>query len=215
MNRSGEGSASLIDYLKQWFVEARRIVIVGVGNPIRRDDNTGVGIVSDLEGEVPESVLLVKSETVPEEYAKPIIDFKPTHILIIDATLLNISPGSARLVKSMKTSRSVVSTHFLPIQIFCEYLTGMTGARSPCSLFSRDTLLGIHFSQKANRSSPPSRYSDSRLPSKRGKYNTRSLGSSLPMHRTISSFLSKSEWIQLDIAEVPPPHEDCPSQGPS
>lgn len=132
-----------MDDLKQWFIGARRIVIVGVGNPIRRDDNIGVEIVKGLEGKVPESVLLVKSETIPEEYVGPIVDFKPTHILIIDAALLNLNPGTAKLIESVKASRVPISTHFLPIQIFYEYLTKMTGAKIAMLLIQpKDTSFG-------------------------------------------------------------------------
>ena len=120
---------SLANDLAQWFSDAQRIVIVGVGNPIRKDDNIGVEIVSGLEGKVPKHVFLIKSETVPESFIEPIIEFRPTHILIIDAALLNLNPGSAKLVKSMAISRAAVSTHTLPIQIFCEYLTRTTDAK--------------------------------------------------------------------------------------
>ena len=118
-----------MDNLVQWFSDAKKIVIVGVGNPIRKDDNVGIEIVRGLEGKVSDSVLLIKSETVPESFIEPIIEFKPTHILIIDAGLLNLSPGSVKLVQSMKIKSVAVSTHTLPIQIFCEYLRKMTEAK--------------------------------------------------------------------------------------
>jgi len=129
--------------LKQWFFKSQRIVIVGIGNPIRRDDNIGVEIVSGLEGNVSETVLLIKSETVPESFIEPIIEFQPTNILIIDAALLNLSPGSMKLVKSLKGSKTAISTHALPIQIFCEYLIKMTQAEVAMLLIQpRDTRFG-------------------------------------------------------------------------
>lgn len=134
---------SLIDDLAQWFSKAMRIVIVGVGNPIRRDDNIGVEIVNELEGKVSESVFLIKSETVPENFIEPIIEFKPTHVLIIDAALLNLSPGSAKLVGATGAPEGAISTHALPIQIFCEYLTEMIGARIAMLLVQpKDTSFG-------------------------------------------------------------------------
>jgi hydrogenase 3 maturation protease len=137
--------------LTQWFSEANRIVIVGVGNPIRRDDNIGVEIVDGLEGKVPESVFLIKSETVPESFINPIVEFKPTHVLIIDAALLNLKPGSAKLVKSPKVSRAAISTHILPIQIFCEYLTKATGAKIAMLLIQpADTGFGEGLTRELN-----------------------------------------------------------------
>jgi len=143
MNQPKCSLISLIDDLARWFRKADRIVIVGVGNPIRKDDNIGVEIVSGLEGKVPESVFLIKSETVPEEFIGPIVGFRPTHILIIDAALLNLSPGSAKLVEPMEASGAAVSTHFLPIQIFYEYLSHMTSAKIVMLLIQpKDTSFG-------------------------------------------------------------------------
>ncbi|UCH03131.1 MAG: hydrogenase maturation protease [Candidatus Bathyarchaeota archaeon] len=132
-----------LNELEQWLSKSQRIVIVGIGNPIRRDDNIGVEIVSGLEGNVSETVLLIKSETVPESFIEPIIEFQPTNILIIDAALLNLSPGSVKLVKSLTGSKTAISTHALPIQIFCEYLIKMTQAQVAMLLIQpKDTSFG-------------------------------------------------------------------------
>ena len=129
--------------LERWFSEAKKIVIIGVGNPIRRDDNIDVDVVNDLEGNVPSSVLLIKSETVPESFIGSIEQFDPTHILIIDAALLELEPGSVKLFESISTSRTAISTHNLPIQIFIEYLIRTTGAKIAMLLIQpKDTSFG-------------------------------------------------------------------------
>ena len=144
---SGEVEAEVILSLEQdlvqWFSDAQKIVIVGIGNPIRRDDNVGSTIVSGLEGKVAKPILLIKSETVPENFLEPIVDFKPTHILIIDAALLNLSPGSAKFVKYVESTEKVISTHALPIQIFYKYLTTTTRAKIAMLLVQpKDTSFG-------------------------------------------------------------------------
>lgn len=134
---------SLFKYLERWFSDAKRIVIIGVGNPIRRDDNIGVDVVSDLEGNVPSSVFLIKSETVPESFIGSIEQFDPTHILIIDAALLELEPGSVKLFESICTSRTAISTHNLPIQVFIEYLRRTTGSKIALLLIQpKDTSFG-------------------------------------------------------------------------
>jgi len=35
--------------LRSWFSNAGKVVIVGVGNPIRKDDNVGVEVIKRLE----------------------------------------------------------------------------------------------------------------------------------------------------------------------
>ena len=110
--------------LREWFRGAGRVVVVGVGNPIRMDDFVGVKIVQDLRGKVDsDRVMLIEAETAPENHTQEIIDFKPTHILIIDAAILGLKAGEAKFVKPEQlTNFPAISTHMLPLQIFCDYL---------------------------------------------------------------------------------------------
>jgi hydrogenase 3 maturation protease len=116
--------------LKNWSAEAKRIVIAGIGNPIRSDDYVGLKIVENLQGKVPENICLLECETVPESYILDIEKFKPTHILLVDAAFLELKPGKATLVDAERmVDYSTVSTHALPMRIFCEYLKKATGAK--------------------------------------------------------------------------------------
>ncbi|MFQ6065416.1 MAG: hydrogenase maturation peptidase HycI [Candidatus Bathyarchaeia archaeon] len=115
--------------LRAWLLDARRIVIAGIGNPLRKDDFVGVEVVKNLQNKVSPSVYLIECETVPESFIEPITAFKPTHILIIDAAILNLKPGSSRLIKTdQMVEQLAISTHALPLRIFCEYLAKTTGA---------------------------------------------------------------------------------------
>jgi len=128
----GKSKDSLRKALRRWLEGAGKVVVVGVGNELRRDDFVGMKIVKDLKDFVPERVMLVESETVPESFMDTIIKFNPTHILIIDAGLLGLEPGNLRLVESTEAVDSpttAISTHALPLRIFCEYLTNTIGAK--------------------------------------------------------------------------------------
>ena len=116
--------------LKEWLSRAERVVIAGIGNPFRRDDFVGVEIVRNLQNKVSESVYLIEAETVPESFIAPITKFKPTHILIIDAGIINKEPGTPKLADTKQLMRKTsISTHTLPLRIFCDYLTETTGAK--------------------------------------------------------------------------------------
>ncbi len=116
--------------LKKWLSDARRVVVAGIGNPIRTDDFVGAKIVQDLRGKVSKNVCLVECETVPESFIQHIVDFKPSHILLIDAAILDLEPGDSRLVKATQlVDVPAFSTHMLPLRIFCEYLMKMTKAK--------------------------------------------------------------------------------------
>ncbi len=116
--------------LKNWLSNAQRVVVAGIGNPLRKDDFVGVEIVRNLQNRVSQHVYLIECETVPESFIEPITEFKPTHILIIDAAMLNLKPGSSELIESgQMVNQPPISTHALPLRIFCEYLAKTTGAK--------------------------------------------------------------------------------------
>ena len=126
--------------LKKWLSDARRVVVAGIGNSIRMDDFVGVKIVQDLEGKVSERVYLIECETVPESFIQQIIDFKPSHVLLIDAALLGLEPGDARLINpNQLTVLPAFSTHMLPLRIFCEYLAKTTDAKIALLLIEPET----------------------------------------------------------------------------
>jgi hydrogenase 3 maturation protease len=121
---------SIQEELKKWLSGAKRVVVAGIGNPIRMDDFVGVKIVQDLREKVSDKVLLIECETVPESSIQEIVDFKPTHVLLIDSAILDLKPGKARLTDCEQlTNFQSISTHDLPLRIFCEYVSKMTGAR--------------------------------------------------------------------------------------
>ena len=116
--------------IADWFTNAKRVVVAGIGNPIRRDDFVGVKIVQDLQGKVPKNVLLIECETVPESYMQEIVDFKPSHVLLVDAAILGLKPGETGLVLPEQiTDFPAITTHVLPLRIFCEYITKMAEAK--------------------------------------------------------------------------------------
>jgi hydrogenase 3 maturation protease len=111
--------------LRKWLENADKIVVVGIGNELRRDDFVGVEVVRSLKDRVSKRVMLVESETVPESFIEPITRFNPTHIMIIDAGLLGLKPASVKFLESSKALgpfTGAISTHTLPLRIFCEYL---------------------------------------------------------------------------------------------
>jgi hydrogenase 3 maturation protease len=138
------------DKLQGWFSGAHRVVIAGIGNPLRKDDFVGIKIVRDLKNKVPSSVHLIECETVPESFLESITEFNPSHILIIDAALLNLEPGTSKLVAPKELQeRQVVSTHAIPLQIFCQYLTQTIEAKIALLVIQpEDTSFGEGLTQK-------------------------------------------------------------------
>jgi len=130
MAGSGEQTVDIESSLKEWFSGAEKVVVAGVGNPFRRDDFVGVKIVRSLKGKVSNHVYLIEAETIPESYMQQIVAFKPSHILLVDAGIINKPPGIAQLADPTQLIRKTsISTHTLPLRIFCDYLTQATAAK--------------------------------------------------------------------------------------
>jgi len=129
MADSEEQTVDIEHSLTEWLTGAERVVVAGIGNPFRRDDFVGVEIVRNLQNKVSDSVFLIEAETIPESFMQPITDFKPSHILLVDAAILNKTAGTAQLAETKQLMRTTsISTHTLPLRIFCDYLTQTTGA---------------------------------------------------------------------------------------
>jgi hydrogenase 3 maturation protease len=127
---SGEQNVGIESSLKDWFSGAEKVVVAGIGNPFRRDDFVGVEIVNKLKKKVSSSVFLIEAETIPESFMQQIADFKPTHILLVDAGMINREPGASQLADPTQLIRKTsISTHTLPLRIFCDYLTETTAAK--------------------------------------------------------------------------------------
>ncbi|MGE5556291.1 MAG: hydrogenase maturation protease [Methanocella sp.] len=132
---------SLQKDLADWLKGKGRVVIVGVGNPIRQDDNIGLAVVAGLQGKVSADVCLLECEMVPEGYLLDIEEFKPSHVLLIDAAVLGRKPGDADLVKVNEVAAfSAVSSHVLPLRLFCEYIEKTTGAKIRLLLIEPKTM---------------------------------------------------------------------------
>ncbi|MCW3976770.1 MAG: hydrogenase 3 maturation endopeptidase HyCI [Candidatus Bathyarchaeota archaeon] len=136
--------------LRIWFSGVHRAVVAGIGNSLRRDDFVGVKIVKGLRDGVSSSVYLIECETVPESFIEPIVTFAPSHVLIIDAALLNLNPGSSKLIGSEQLEgRQAVSTHALPLRIFCDYLARAANAKIALLLIQpKDTSFGEGLTQE-------------------------------------------------------------------
>ena len=116
--------------LGDWLSNANRVVLAGIGNPIRMDDFVGVKIVQDLRDKLSDRVLPLECETVPEGFMQQIIDFNPTHVLLVDAAVLGLKPGARRLVEPERLAASpAFSTHMLPLRIFCDQVRELTRAK--------------------------------------------------------------------------------------
>lgn len=141
--------------LEKWLEKSEKIVIAGIGNPIRKDDAIGVKIIQELRNKVPSRVILYECETIPESFIQPIIEVHPSHVLLIDVAYMKTKPGEIRLVNPENIlNYSPITSHTLPLRVFCEFLTKMTKAKIGLLLIEpKDTKFGEEISLEVQEAS--------------------------------------------------------------
>jgi len=126
---------ALRDQIAAWLGYCERLAVLGIGNPLRGDDGVGMEVVKMLRGKVGGSVRLFECEMMPENFLGEIERFSPTHVLMIDAALLEAKLGEARLISPEEIAGTAMFTHALPLSILTRLLQEHIGAKV--------TLLGV------------------------------------------------------------------------
>jgi len=120
---------NLEEELKTWISGFKKIVILGIGNPIRKDDYVGVAIAKLLKEKNLLNTLILECETVPESFTSIIKEAKPTHVLMIDAANLNATPGFAKMISIDEINGFSLSTHDLPLSLLAKFIVYETKAK--------------------------------------------------------------------------------------
>ena len=97
-----------------------RVLFIGVGNRQRGDDGVGPVLVEKLSSAGFTNILDVG--TVPENYTKFIIQYRPDTIIIIDALSFEGEPGSWKIFTPDECSEYGFSTHNASLNLFASYI---------------------------------------------------------------------------------------------
>jgi hydrogenase 3 maturation protease len=97
-----------------------RVLLVGAGNTLRGDDGAGPAIIALLEGKVNASLLDVGE--VPESYFSRIFDAQADTIVFLDAANFGGAPGDVAVLEPEDLAGFSVSTHQMPVDLFCRYI---------------------------------------------------------------------------------------------
>jgi hydrogenase 3 maturation protease len=103
-----------------------KIVLVGIGNPLRGDDGFGPALIAQLQGQV--KALCLDAGTAPESYAGKIIKADPDTIVLVDAAHLDLAPGEIAVLNKEDILQTGFTTHDLSPELFIQYLESQTTA---------------------------------------------------------------------------------------
>lgn len=65
---------------------------------------------------------MLEGSTAPENFTGPIIDFQPSHLVVVDCAELGAAPGEVRLFPIEDIGGVSSSTHSLPLKVIFDYL---------------------------------------------------------------------------------------------
>ena len=95
---------------------------MGIGNDIRGDDGIGPYIVENIKHLESSNVSILNATTVPENFTGKIRKIDPTHIIIVDAVIMNEGPGKIKIVKKEEVAGVSLSTHSMSLSYLVNYL---------------------------------------------------------------------------------------------
>ena len=124
-----EELSRLTPQLARWLRGAADVVILGIGNSLRRDDFVGMAVVRRLGRARLSRVHIIETGEVPESYLGVVENIHPTHVLIVDAAEMDAPVGSVKLASPEKIAGLSLSTHTLPLSVVSDYLASMTKAK--------------------------------------------------------------------------------------
>lgn len=121
------GSRGLADELRERL--RGRIVLVGIGNPLRGDDAAGCLVARALAG-VP-GLTVVDGDDTPEREVPRIAALSPPPdtVVLVDAVELGAAPGSVALLAPADLARYTPTTHRVPLALLGDIIHAACGAR--------------------------------------------------------------------------------------
>lgn len=113
----------MFNNLEAFLKGATRLVVIGMGNELRRDDAVGLEVVRLLEKHQSTRLTVYEGHMTPEVFIAPACSLKPSHLLIVDAAELKQKPGTWRLLSRDEIQTGLFTTHYLPATAVADELS--------------------------------------------------------------------------------------------
>jgi len=114
---------SLLPALTRTLEGATKVVVLGVGSELRADDAAGLRAAERLRRMRLRDVQVLQAGTAPENVTGEIRRLSPSHILVIDAADMGLSPGSIQVLEQDELGGSRPGTHGISLGVLLQYLS--------------------------------------------------------------------------------------------
>lgn len=99
-----------------------KTAVIGLGNPLKKDDNIGNVIIEKLEKEVKgKNLVFIKAYLTPENYLLLLKKDEPENVYIIDAVEFEGKVGDVKVFNLDEINQSRITTHNIPVNIYQDY----------------------------------------------------------------------------------------------
>jgi len=117
--------------LETFFQGTLKAALMGIGNPLRRDDAVGLRVLQGVRDRFgpSRSVVFIECETTPENYVGVLREEQPSHILFIDAADARLSAGTLFLANMDQIKGLSISTHAIPLNVYAEFIETLVEAK--------------------------------------------------------------------------------------
>jgi len=113
----------LFDKLLNRLNGAKRVVFLGIGEEKLTDDGVGPYIISELLPYTNEKFLFLNAGIDPMIRIEDIINFNPSHLVLLDTCTLSKPPGTVAILERENICDSVpISTHTIPVHIVIDLI---------------------------------------------------------------------------------------------
>ena len=101
----------------------RQMLVVGVGNPMRGDDEAGLVLAEKVAEKL--NLEYLRCEEVPENYVGQMLDNPADTILLVDAVDMKQAPGEIGLLSPDELADNGISTHNCSVGLLAKVLAGI------------------------------------------------------------------------------------------
>ncbi len=101
----------------------RQMLVVGVGNPMRGDDEAGLVLAEKVAEKL--NLEYLRCEEVPENYVGQMLDNPADTILLVDAVDMKQAPGEIGLLSPDELADNGISTHNCSVGLLAKVLAGV------------------------------------------------------------------------------------------
>ncbi|NCO96808.1 MAG: hypothetical protein COY38_00015 [Candidatus Aenigmarchaeota archaeon CG_4_10_14_0_8_um_filter_37_24] len=99
-----------------------RKAVIGMGNPLKGDDNIGNLVVDEMKKTVKnKDTLFIRAETNPENFVGKVKSFDPDIICFVDAVEFDGEIGEVRVFSIDDVLNQSLSTHGISVKVFKDF----------------------------------------------------------------------------------------------